>query len=302
MSEITSPAVASTPEVSVPTKPVAAQGAITLQQAVAAQLAKMESARAPTPRLDPVAAEAAETTNQAPEGEESEQAEGVEQEEVVGEGEQATDETATAGQEIELTEDSEIILPNGERWTGKDLVDGAMKARDYTRKTQALSQREQAVESYVAGLRSKVQEIEHDLAAQRQQAQEVLKEGAAKRDNYAEQLKRIADAQREHVTQWDRVDWDRLQRESPERVMPLSSSAIKRARPWPKQRPSSSAWRGRARPRPNSGSSRSVKPTPAAGSARSRRCSTTSSRRIRCSWTPRRAILNGGRSPARSAA
>ena len=96
-----------------------------------------------------------------------------------------------------------------------------MKKADYTRKTQALQSERQTLERYTTELRSKVQEIEQDLAAQRQQAQETLKDGAAKRDHYAEQLKRIADAQREHVTQWDRVDWDRLQRESPERIGPL---------------------------------------------------------------------------------
>ena len=67
MSDPTSPAVASAVPASAPTKPVADAGAITLQQAVAAQLAKLESARAPTPRPDPVAAEAAETTNPEPE-------------------------------------------------------------------------------------------------------------------------------------------------------------------------------------------------------------------------------------------
>ena len=59
------------------TKPT---GTLTLQQAVAAQLAKMQSAPAPTARPDPVAAETAETTNQGDAARESEQAEGVEQE------------------------------------------------------------------------------------------------------------------------------------------------------------------------------------------------------------------------------
>lgn len=226
MSDPTSPAVASGPEPSAPTKPVAApQGAITLQQAVAERLAKLESARAPTPRLDPVAAEAAETTNQDAQegGQESERAEGVEQEgDVPAEGQEQADTTdQPAGQEIEITANSEIVLPNGERWSGAELQEGLMKKADYTRKTQALQNERQTLERYTTELRSKVQQVEQDLSARHQQAEESLKEAAAKRDQYAEQLKRIADAQREHVTQWDRVDWDRLQRESPERIAPL---------------------------------------------------------------------------------
>jgi hypothetical protein len=59
------------------------------------------------------------------------------------------------------------------------------------------------------------------LVARHQQAQNDLREAAAKREHYTEQLKRISDAQREHVTQWDRVDWDRIRREQPERIPDL---------------------------------------------------------------------------------
>ena len=213
-------AVASAPEVSVPTKP---QGTLTLQQAVAERLARMQSAQAPTaPRPDPVAAETAETTNP-DEVQESEQAEGVEQEGTVeAEAEEQAETTdQPAGQEIEITADSEIVLPNGERWSGAELQDGLMKKADYTRKTQALQSERQTLERYTAELRSKVGQIEQDLSARDQQAKKVLEDGAAKRDYYAEQLKRLADAQREHVTQWDKVDWDRIRREQPERIPEL---------------------------------------------------------------------------------
>ena len=157
----------------------------------------------------PGCAEAAETTNP-DEVQESEQAEGVEQEGTVeAEAEEQAETTdQPAGQEIELTADSEIVLPNGERWSGAELQDGLMKKADYTRKTQALSQREQTLERYTGELQSKVQQIEQDLAERDRKGQEVLEEGSAKRDYYAEQIKRLADAQREHVTQWDKVDWD----------------------------------------------------------------------------------------------
>jgi len=220
----TSPAVPGGDAPSSTTKPAAAQGTgpLTLQQAVAAQLAKMESAKAPTPRPDQAAAETAETTNQ-DEALESAEAEGVEQEGEVSQDEQAEtgDQNEPSGQEVDLTEDSEIVLPNGERWTGKDLVEGVMKAKDYTRKTQALQAERQTLERYTTDLRSKVTQIEQDLVARHQQVQKDLSEAATKRELYAEQLKRITDAQREHVTQWDKVDWDRLQREQPERIGPL---------------------------------------------------------------------------------
>ena len=96
-----------------------------------------------------------------------------------------------------------------------------MKKADYTRKTQALQSERQTLERYTSELRSKVQQIEQDLAERHQQAKKVLEESSTKRDHYAEQLKRISDAQREHVTQWDRVDWDRIRREQPERIPEL---------------------------------------------------------------------------------
>jgi hypothetical protein len=84
-----------------------------------------------------------------------------------------------------------------------------------------LQSERQTLERYTSELRGKVNQIQQDLAARHQQVEADLQEAATKRDHYNEQLKRITDAQREHVTQWDKVDWARIEREQPERIGPL---------------------------------------------------------------------------------
>ena len=98
-----------------------------------------------------------------------------------------------------------------------------MKAKDYTRKTQALPTAQQAVERYTTELRSKVEQIQQDLVGQHQQARRDPEgDGAAKRDHYAraDQAYRRCAARAGHPVGQGRLGAHRSA-STPERIGPL---------------------------------------------------------------------------------
>jgi hypothetical protein len=198
------------------------RGPLTMDQAVALTLERQRTAQA---AAAPAPAEAQAPAEANPEQVEPSEAESVD--DVQPEGDDATDESteeATAaddGEGIVLDDTSRIVLPDGSEWTAKELAEGVLRHKDYTKKTQAVADDRKAVEAERKAaqaerqaLQDKASKIDAEIAAE-------LAAARAERERYAAQVAKIADAHKSHMAKWDGVNWDQLQAEDPVRASQL---------------------------------------------------------------------------------
>ena len=182
---------------------------LSLADAVAAMQANRESAAAPTP-VQPAVEPAADASN--PEPGETTEADSVEGEEP--EAEATADETAEevteepSGEGVELAEDSKLILPDGSEWTAKELAEGVLRHKDYTRKTQALAEERRTLDADRKVVQDKARELETGMQAERAQIAAALKEAQAQRDRYAQSVDEVEKALNQQGAEWARIDWE----------------------------------------------------------------------------------------------
>jgi hypothetical protein len=173
----------------------------------------MQAARVNAPASPPAApAEepAAEASN--PEPGETAEATSVEGEEP--EAEATADETAEevteepSGDGYELAEDSKLVLPDGSEWTAKELAEGVLRHKDYTKKTQALADERRTFDAERKSFQDKAREFDTGMQAERAQLATALKEAQAQRDRYAQSVDEVEKALNAQGAEWAKIDWE----------------------------------------------------------------------------------------------
>ena len=182
---------------------------LSVAEAVAAMQATRESAAAPPP-AEPVEEPAAEASNPEP----GETAEATSVEGAEPEAEATTDETAEdvteepSGDGYELAEDSKLVLPDGTEWTAKELAEGVLRHKDYTKKTQALADERRTFDAERKSFVDKAKEFDTGMQAERAQLATALKDAQAQRDRYAQSVDEVEKALNAQGAEWARIDWE----------------------------------------------------------------------------------------------
>jgi hypothetical protein len=182
---------------------------LSIAEAVSQLKLNRESAVAPPP-VEAPAEPAADASN--PESGETSEAISVEGAEP--DAEETTDETTEeateepSGEGYELAEDSKLILPDGTEWTAKELAEGTLRHKDYTKKTQALAEERRAVDAERKVIADKAAQFEHETQTQRTQLVEALKAAQAERDRYAQSVDEVDKALNAQGAEWEATDWE----------------------------------------------------------------------------------------------
>lgn len=182
---------------------------LSVADALAQMQANRASAAAPTP-AETAEKPAAEASN--PEPGETAEANSVEGEEP--EAEATTEETAEetteepSGEGVELAEDSKLVLPDGSEWTAKELAEGVLRHKDYTKKTQALAEGQRALAAEQQSFRDKAREFDTGMQAERAQLAEATKAAQAEREKYAQTVDEVEKALNAQGAEWARIDWE----------------------------------------------------------------------------------------------
>ena len=183
---------------------------LSLADAVAKMRANRASAAAPTP-AEPASEPAAEASNPEPgETAEATGVEGAEQPET----DTATDEQADApateeptGEGVELADDSKLVLPDGSEWTAKELVEGTMRLRDYTKKTQALAEERKTLDTHRQALDAERRAVSDKAREIDTALQQELAAAKTAREQYAAQVEQISALLNKQDAEWSRIDW-----------------------------------------------------------------------------------------------
>lgn len=177
-------------------------------------VAQMQAARVNATQASPPAAPAEEPAADASNPEPGETAEADSVEGGEPEAEATADETAEevteepSGEGVELAEDSKLILPDGSEWTAKELAEGVLRHKDYTKKTQALAEERRTLDADRKVVQDKARELETRMQAERAQIATALKEAQAQRDRYAQSVDEVEKALNQQGAEWARIDWE----------------------------------------------------------------------------------------------
>lgn len=182
-------------------------GPLTMMEAAAQFAAKRASASAPPP-AEAAPEPAAEESNPA----NGETAEATSVEGEAPEAEAATDEQTKAAEEpagdaMELGDDAELILPDGSKWTAKELAEGVLRQKDYTRKTQALAEERRQLDSARQEIAGKAKELETGLGTRMTELERERDAMKAVREQYAAQVAQIGQMLNAQDAEWRKIDW-----------------------------------------------------------------------------------------------